>query len=378
MNRWSELRRRKWRRGCHGAREFPGFGRSRPSRRGARRRQWVAPGGFAFSFVGWSAVNDSGIMELRRSGDGRAEVQVSITEDLRNDMVWRWKALGSHQSKPGFRRIHVFAICGGRRSRWIQMRSAPFSWTQRALADGERLSAMRTSEVAIREGITWKELWVLEDALIHWHGRVKRKLVPGGTDKATAVEFANHGAGRSSQWARLARGVEEYEFCRECAVVALHIAGSGNAAAGAQYRVSIKASGGDSYPGRELRPKFRVMLAGRCGSMAVDVTSGDRGLGAWCDRIRSPARSAFEGPWPSGQLRLFPRVDFIDMASGRIRRSIREDWSGTHVCLLPAQSSKGWLPKLSGLTRVPQGSAGSDMFSDRSGGFRVVSPTKRM
>ena len=49
----------------------------------------VFPGGPRHVRNGWSAVNEKGIMELWRLGDGRAEVQVTVTEGLRDDMVWR-------------------------------------------------------------------------------------------------------------------------------------------------------------------------------------------------------------------------------------------------------------------------------------------------
>ena len=55
----------------------------------------VAPGGFCHLRHGGNAVNDSGIMELRRSGGGRAGLQSSIAEDLRNDLVWRRRSLES-------------------------------------------------------------------------------------------------------------------------------------------------------------------------------------------------------------------------------------------------------------------------------------------
>ena len=52
-------------------------------------------------------------------------------------------------------------------------------------------------KVALREGINWKELWVLKEALSHWQSCVGRKLVLVRMDSAAAVAYANHGAGRS-------------------------------------------------------------------------------------------------------------------------------------------------------------------------------------
>ena len=47
-------------------------------------------------------------MELRRVGEGRAEVQVSAAEELRDDMVWWWRSLMSRLAKS-----LQFADCGG-------------------------------------------------------------------------------------------------------------------------------------------------------------------------------------------------------------------------------------------------------------------------
>ena len=44
-------------------------------------------------------VCDSGIIDLGRSGDGRAENQVAVTEELRNDMLSGWKALVSRPTQ---------------------------------------------------------------------------------------------------------------------------------------------------------------------------------------------------------------------------------------------------------------------------------------
>ena len=165
---------------------------------------------------------------------------------------------------------------------------------------------------------------------------------------ATAVAFANHASDRSSQLARLARGIREYEIGLERTAAALLVAGKDNIISGELPRFATKASGGDPPPDKELRPKSRAMVVERCGSPDVDVMPDGGGMNAWRDRFRSSAQSASEGPLLSGQLRWFPRVDLIDVVPGRIRRSMREAWSGVHVRLLPVQAWARWLPKLSG------------------------------
>ena len=60
------------------------------------------------------------------------------------------------------------------------------------------------SKVALREGINWKELWVLKEALSNRRPAADRKLVLVRMATATAVAFAKHGASRSSRLTLLA------------------------------------------------------------------------------------------------------------------------------------------------------------------------------
>lgn len=157
-------------------------------------------------------------------------------------------------------------------------------------------------------------------------------------DNATAVAYANHGAGRSGQLTSFAREIKESEIDFDCAAAALHIACMGNTVADTLSRFPIRAPGGDPYPDRKLRSWFRAAVAEHCGPMDVAMMSGDAGLTARYARFRSPFRSAFEGPLPSGQLSCLPRVDLIDF------RSIEEDWACAHACLIPARPRRQWLP----------------------------------
>ena len=142
-----------------------------------------------------------------------------------------------------------------------------------------------------------------------------------------------------------------------------------NTVADALSRFTVKASGGDPFSDRQLRPEFRATAGRHCGAMDVAVMSDDRCPDAWPDRFRSPARSAFEGPLPAGELWWFPFVDLIDVALGRIRTSIRDEWPGTRVRLFPAQPSKGWFPKLEGFSEVSEWAADPELFVDRSAGI---------
>lgn len=169
----------------------------------------------------------------------------------------------------------------------------------------------------------------------------------------------------AGQCAGSARENKESETGCESVAPAHHIAGKENAAADALPRFSLKATGGDPYPDRALRPRLRAMVVDHCGAVDVDMMSGDRGLNAWCAQFTPPARSAFEGPLPGGQLWWFPRVDLIDLALDRIARLTKEDWAGTHVRLFPAQPWKSWFPKLSGCERVLQRASDPALFIDR-------------
>ena len=111
------------------------------------------------------------------------------------------------------------------------------------------------------------------------------------------------------------------------------------------------------------------MAVEHCGPMDVGAMSDDKGPNDRRNRFPSPARSAFEGPFPPGKLRRFPRADLIDLALGRIRWSMREEWSGVHARLLPARPREGRFTKLNGFTRVLRWTSYSDLFIDRSGGF---------
>ena len=109
-------------------------------------------------------------------------------------------------------------------------------------------------------------------------------------------------------------------------MVALHIAGRGNIIADALPRFAIKATGGDPYPDRELRPRLPATVLGHCGAMDADMMSGDKGVNAWRARFSSPAKSAFESPLPGGQLRRLPRVGVIDPTLRRIVQSLKGAW----------------------------------------------------
>ena len=61
--------------------------------------QWVSPGGFCHRRHWRNAVNETGAMELRRNGKGRADAEASVSDDLRNDTMRRREMLGARPAK---------------------------------------------------------------------------------------------------------------------------------------------------------------------------------------------------------------------------------------------------------------------------------------
>ena len=162
-----------------------------------------------------------------------------------------------------------------------------------------------------------------------------------------AAAYANYGAGRVSTLTAPARTVEEREVRLGRAVVALHIAGRDNTAAGALSRFSIRVRDLDPFPERELRWIFRREVQRRCGAIDVDMLASDDGHNAWVADYRSPSRSAFEGPLPNGRLWWFPRAEIVELVLARIAASMREDWTGSRLVLPPLLPWQPWFPKLS-------------------------------
>ena len=162
-------------------------------------------------------------MELWRQGDDRADSQVAVAEELRNDLLWRRRALELRTTES-----LQFAYQGGfaRHPRPHGLRDKALSagpdaagaiYTDAAGSQdwGASLGDLYTqgmwSEVALQGGTNWRELRVLREALRHWRSSVKRKLVIVRMGDATTVAHANHGAGRSNQLAILVHLIRERE-----------------------------------------------------------------------------------------------------------------------------------------------------------------------
>ena len=91
--------------------------------------------------------------------------------------------------------------------------------------------------------------------------------------------------------------------------------------------------------------------------------ASDDGHNAWVTNYRSPSRSAFDGPLPNRQLWRFPRAGMIDLVVPRIASSMREEWFGTHLALLPQLPRKPWFPTLPLYGRVLEWNRGAQLFA---------------
>ena len=129
---------------------------------------------------GWYAVNESGVMDLWRSGARRASAAATASEDLRNALACRWKTLRTRPVK----RLQ-FGERGGfaRHPRLPNLRILALSSEEFAVAAiytdassihgwgasfGGHYIQGKWSEVERRESINWKESWALRRALETW------------------------------------------------------------------------------------------------------------------------------------------------------------------------------------------------------------------
>ena len=156
--------------------------------------------------------------------------------------------------------------------------------------------------------------------------------------------------------------------------MALHISGKDNSVAGALSRFSIRVRGLGPYPERELRWRFRQEARRRCGPADVDMLASDDGRNAWVANFRPPSNSAFEGPLPNDQLWRFPRIEMAELVLARTAASMRGEWQGTHLALLPQIHWKPWFPRLSRFERALEWSPDARLFADNSSGHRAWVP----
>ena len=136
----------------------------------------------------------------------------------------------------------------------------------------------------MREGVNWKELWVLREPMKKRGPQMSGKLVLARMDSSAAVSYANRGAGRPPQVTTLPDDVKELEVSLRRAAAALRIAGRRRTVADAPSRSTVWAHGEDQYPDRELRLKVCGEGGDHCGRMGVDMMASDVGWDAWCSR----------------------------------------------------------------------------------------------
>ena len=143
----------------------------------------------------------------------------------------------------------------------------------------------------MREGLNWKELWVLEAALESRGDYAAGRFALVRLGNSSLVPYVNFGKGKVPRLSRLARNMEEREVALGCTEVALHIAGKDNAAADTLSRCAIWVRGLGPYPERELRQKLRKEVIGRRGNIDVDMLASGDGSNAWAQTSGSrPSR----------------------------------------------------------------------------------------
>ena len=101
------------------------------------------------------------------------------------------------------------------------------------------------------------------------------------------------------------------------------------------------------------------------------MLASDDGHNAWVPHFRPPPNSAFEGPLPQCGLRWFSRIEMAVLVLARIAASMREEWSGTNLALVPLVPWKHWLPKLARLERELVRNSNTHLFADCSSGKRL-------
>ena len=129
---------------------------------------------------------------------------------------------------------------------------------------GEGLLLAHWPKTALREGVNWEELWVLEGRHRAWGELVRSKLVLARTDDASAVAYANHVSGRSPDLTILAHAVKEREIQVSCAAVALHIACGNNAAAHGGRRLAPLPQSSRGRPVPRSRASQPFLRTGGC------------------------------------------------------------------------------------------------------------------
>ena len=104
------------------------------------------------------------------------------------------------------------------------------------------------------------------------------------------------------------------------------------------------------------------------------MMANDDGHNAWVPNFRSPSNSALEGPLLRGRLWRFPRYEMVDLVAGRIYASMKENWFGCHLLLVPLIPWKPWMTKLGRFERAMVWGALAPLFVDSSTGQREWVP----
>ena len=153
----------------------------------------------------------------------KASAVAAITEDLRNDMAWRWEMPSTRPAKrlPNLRDL---ATSMGESS-VVAVYTDESSIRGWGAVLGDHFIQGMWSKLECREGINWEELRVLTRVVETWSSLLTGELVFVRPDNGTAASRANYGAGRVPQLTLLARTIKEREVAIGRTIAASYLAG---------------------------------------------------------------------------------------------------------------------------------------------------------
>ena len=242
--------------------------------------RWIISGGPCHLRSGWDIVNTRGAMDKWPAGAEQAFCPVRATGEFRNDTRWRRRALEASPTKhfqnfpsacfawrprlPDLKGKAASAGCGAA----CAVYAAAAGSRGFGASLGDRSFQGSRNRVAMRKGVNWEGLWVMEESRRVLGDLARGRLVLAQMDNATSVAYANHGAGHSPARARVARGIAVKEIALQYIVVALRISCRDVPVADAPLRFTLIATEGGA----------RIMTAS---SVADSVPKWRAGAAVW-------------------------------------------------------------------------------------------------
>lgn len=308
--------------------------------------EWLVPGGFAHLRSSWDLVNTSGVYDDWKHS-GKANPVVTTTPGLRNDLLWWDAAIRADPVKP----IHsshgscfvwhtrladlkdrVLAQHHLNMHVWHTDASGRIGW---GATYGNRYIQGKWDASEAARHINWKELSVVLRCLEAWGDLVTGQAVLVRMDNTTAICYVNYGSGRVPELTALGRSIKTIEARRQCLLLGLHVAGAENTIADALSRYTMDMCRIDPHPDRKLRSQWFARIQASTVPFDWDMMAEDDGSNAQLSNFRCPSNSAFEKPYPEGNLWWFPPFDLAEPTLRLIRDLPHMGWKGTSTILVP-------------------------------------------